>query len=89
MIQFQNCSLIFDISIKKSFYQVLQKDTVRGRTACPQLASEVEEAGISAGPWMLAQKCRLMGKHMPRTHLLSTTLLSFHWVSVCPLQSNL
>ena len=50
MIQFQNCSLIFDISIKKSFYQVLQKYTVRGSTACPRLASEVEEAGISASP---------------------------------------
>ena len=50
MIQFQNGSLIFNISIKKSFYQVLQKYTVWGSTACPRLASEVEEAGISASP---------------------------------------
>ena len=67
MIQSQNWSLIFSISIKKSFYQVRQKDTVWRNMTGPLLLNEVGSRQVPqpatgsctpSRPNLCWQKCR-------------------------------
>lgn len=91
--QSQDCSLIMNISVKKSFSQVLPKDVMWRSVIVPPMLRAVWRRRVPwptpgcsppSRPSLHWQKCRLKCELMPRTRVLSTSLLPFHWASVCP-----